>query len=412
VQAGESPQPVEGGRAARRLRIGIVCPYSLSIPGGVQGQVMGLARELRRMGYEARVLGPCDGPPPASFISPLGNSLPTASNGSVAPIAPDPAAQLRTIRILIEEDFDVIHVHEPLAPGPTETALFLHPAPIVATFHAAGVSNGYRYLNLPLGKLADNIDHRVVVSKDALALIQGSFGGEYEVLFNGVELHRYRGAQPRRIGVRSIFFCGRHEERKGLDVLLAAFRELPDDVHLLVASNGPDTKRLRAAAGDNPRIVWLGRLTDEDKIAYLKGASVFCAPSLHGESFGVVLIEAMAAGTPVVASALAGYQNVATDGVDAVLCPPGDTAALAAALRRVLDDADYADRLRAAGNRRADDFCMTVLAARYAEMYERLAAGRDQDERDAADRLRFGWRAGVSRWIRGLRHMMHAVRKG
>jgi phosphatidylinositol alpha-mannosyltransferase len=402
--------PVDGearpsGPGQRRLRIGIVCPYSLSIPGGVQEQVMGLARELRRMGYETRVLGPCDGPPPASFVSPLGNSLPTASNGSVVPIAPDPSAQLRTIRLLIEEDFDVLHVHEPLAPGPTETTLFLHPAPIVATFHAAGVSNGYRYLRTPLGKLADHINHRVVVSKDAMELIKGSFGGEYEVLFNGVELHRYRDATPRPIPTRSIFFCGRHEERKGLDVLIAAFAEMPDDVQLLIGSNGPDTKRLRALAGDHPRITWLGRLSDEDKIGYLKGASVFCAPSLHGESFGVVLIEAMAAGTPVVASSLPGYQNVATDGVDALLCEPGDTAQLAAALRRVLDDDALADRLRVAGDSRADDFSMATLAGLYADIYERLAA--DDTARTAARAA--GEQHRVSRWRRRLGRMMQGV---
>jgi phosphatidyl-myo-inositol alpha-mannosyltransferase len=417
VHVGETQSSANGLVAAaapvrRRLRIGIVCPYSLSIPGGVQEQVMGLARELRRMGYEARVLGPCDGPPPASFISPLGNSLPTASNGSVAPIAPDPSAQLRTIRLLIEEDFDVLHLHEPLAPGPTETALFLHPAPIVATFHAAGISNGYRYLNKPLGKLAENIAHRVVVSKDAQALIQGSFGGEYEVLFNGVELHRYREATPRVIGTRNIFFCGRHEERKGLDTLLAAFAELPDDVCLLIGSDGPDTKRLRAAWGDNPRIEWLGRLSDEDKIAHLKGASAFCAPSLHGESFGVVLIEAMAAGTPVVASSLPGYMNVATDGVDALLCEPGNVGELAAALRRVLDDPELAERLRVAGNKRADDFSMTTLASHYAAIYEGLAADTRQRKLDRLEAERAARRGGVSRWIRGLGRMMQAVRRG
>jgi len=107
------------------VRIGIISPYSLTIPGGVQQQVMGLARELRAMGHETRVLGPCDGPPPASFVSPLGNSLPTAANGSIAPIAPDPSAQFRLIRLLRDEEFDVLHVHEPLAPGVTETALFL-----------------------------------------------------------------------------------------------------------------------------------------------------------------------------------------------------------------------------------------------------------------------------------------------
>ena len=370
---------------------------------------MGLARELRRMGYEARVLGPCDGPPPASFVSPLGNSLPTASNGSIAPIAPDPAAQLRTIRVLIEEDFDVLHLHEPLAPGPTETALFLHPAPIVATFHAAGESNGYKYLWAPLRKLADNIARRVVVSKDALALIEESLGGEYELLFNGVELDRYRTAEPcdaagEKVG-RTIFFCGRHEERKGLGVLLTAFAELPDDVRLLIGSNGPDTKSLRAAVGEHARIEWLGRLTDADKIAHLRSADVFCAPSLHGESFGVVLIEAFAAGTPVVASALDGYRNVATNEVDALLVDPGDAGKLAAALRRVLDDAALADRLRAAGQARADDFSMTTLATLYAAIYEELAAERiaRRAARDAEPQSR------VSRWRRTLGRMMHAV---
>ena len=128
------------------LRVGLVCPYSLSIPGGVQGQVLGLARELRRAGHEARVLGPCDGPPPEAFVTPLGDSLPTAANGSMAPLAPDPSASLRTMRALRDEAFDVIHVHEPLAPGPSITTVTLHTAPTVGTFHAAGRSTSYRML--------------------------------------------------------------------------------------------------------------------------------------------------------------------------------------------------------------------------------------------------------------------------
>ncbi len=378
-----------------RLRIGMVCPYSLSIPGGVQEQAMGLARELRRMGYEVRVLGPCDGPPPATFVSPLGNSLPTASNGSIVPIAPDPIAQFRTMRLLRDEEFDVIHLHEPLAPGATQTTLFLHPAPLVGTFHAAGESNGYKLLDRPLRMLADNLTHRVVVSKDAQALVQGSIGGEYEVLFNGVELHRYRGAATTALPGRTVFFCGRHEERKGLDVLLAAFKLLPTDVRVLIGSDGPDTRRLQELAGAEERIVWLGRLSDDDKIAYLKGASMFCAPSLRGESFGVVLIEAMAAGTPVVASALDGYRNVATDEVDSLLCEPGDVQALAAAIGRILDEPGLAERLRVAGSRRADDFSMTTLARRYAEIYESIAVPDDDNGHRAGrvQRWRSRWRA-------------------
>ncbi len=284
-----------------KLRIGMVCPYSLSVPGGVQAQSLGLARELRRIGHEVRVLGPCDGPPPETFVTPLGNSLPTASNGSIVPIAPDPSAALRMIRALNEEEFDVLHVHEPLAPGVGQTALFMNSAPIVGTFHAAGESNSYRYLTMPLARIGDNLARRVVVSKDAMSLIQGYFGGEYTVLFNGVELDRYSSGHIIRRGPRTIFFCGRHEERKGLDVLLRAMALLPPDVVCLVASDGPDTRRLKTHYGADKRIHWLGRLSDSDKIGYLKGASLFCAPSLHGESFGVVLIEAMAAGTPVVA---------------------------------------------------------------------------------------------------------------
>ena len=128
----------------RMLRIGLVCPYSLTVPGGVQAQVLGLARELRRQGHEARVLGPCDGPPPEAFVTPLGNSLPTAANGSIAPLAPDASAALRTIRALNDEAFDVIHVHEPMVPGPPMTALIFKRAPTVGTFHAAGRSAGYQ----------------------------------------------------------------------------------------------------------------------------------------------------------------------------------------------------------------------------------------------------------------------------
>ena len=355
------------------MRIGMVCPYSLSVPGGVQAQVLGLARELRRRGLEARVLGPCDGPPPESFVTPLGDSLPTAANGSVAPLAPDPAAALRTLRVLRDEAFDVLHIHEPLAPGPTLTCVTLHTAPSVGTFHAAGRSSSYRLLGPMLRRLIERLDHKVVVSKDALALVQGYLGGEYEVLFNGVETTEIRAVPPMAHDRPAVFFLGRHEERKGLDVLLAAFRRADLDISCWVAGEGPDTKRLRAQYAGDDRIEWLGRITDGERNARLRGASVFCAPSLHGESFGVVLVEAMAAGTPVVASALDGYRNVATHGVDALLVPPGDADALAGALLQVLTDPTLAASLVAAGSRRAEAFSMSSLAARYVEIYEQIA---------------------------------------
>lgn len=375
----------------RALRVGLISPYSLSIPGGVQAQVIGMARELRRQGHEARVLGPCDGPPPEPFVTPLGNSLPTSANGSVAPLAPDASAALRTIRALRDEQFDVIHVHEPLAPGPSLTAIVMRNAPIVGTFHAAGVSASYRIFKPALTRLLRRVDVKVAVSKDALELVRSHFerfGSEFRMLSNGVDIATITAAPLVPASGPTVFFCGRHEQRKGLAVLLEAFTKLPRDARLWIGSDGPDSPALRARYADDDRISWLGRINDTEKFGRLRGASVFCAPSLHGESFGVVLIEAMAAGTAVVASGLDGYRNVATDGVDAVLVEPGDATALASALGRVLTDTQLAARLRAAGTARAEDFSMTKLVAAYIEIYRALI----DDAARAGTRGRFSFR--------------------
>lgn len=362
---------------ASAMRVGIVCPYSLTVPGGVQMQVLGLARELRGRGVEARVLGPCDGPPPAGFVTPLGNSLPTSANGSIAPLAPDPPAMFRTLQVLAAERFDVLHLHEPMVPGPALTAAVTHRFPTVGTFHAAGRSASYKLIKPWLLSWVKRLDHKVVVSKDALELVQSHLGGEYEVLFNGVEVDRIRRTPAIALDVGdppAIFFCGRHEQRKGLAVLLEAFDRLDVDAQVWIASSGPDTAALMRRTANDDRVRWLGRISDEEKFARLRAASVFCAPSLGGESFGVVLIEAMAAGTTVVASSLDGYRNVATHEEDSLLSPPGDAEALATQLARALTDPRLAQRLRAAGDARAERFAMSALADRYIEIYHDLAA--------------------------------------
>jgi len=352
------------------LRIGMVSPYSLTIPGGVQQQVLGLARALREKGHEVRVLGPCDGPPPDPFVTPLGNSLPTAVNGSVAPVAPDASAALRTIRALNDEAFDVLHVHEPLVPGPTLTSLLVKMAPVVATFHSAGESAPYRVFSRQLKWIASRIDIRVGVSNDAVELAHRYIGGEYEVLFNGIDLAMYDSipVQPRE---KVIFFLGRHEPRKGLSVLLDAMALLPSDVTLWIASDGPETEALKARTYGDTRIQWLGRISDEEKVDRLSRASAFCAPSLRGESFGIVLIEAMASGAPVVSTDIDGYRNVATDGVNALLVEPGNAQVLATALARVLTDTRLAQQFRENGLVRAQQFSMDALADHYVELYER-----------------------------------------
>ena len=362
------------------LRVAMVCPYSVTVPGGVQAQVLGLSRELRRMGHEVRVLAPCDGPPPEPFVTPLGNSLPTSANGSVAPVAPDPSAALRTIRALNDEAFDVIHLHEPIVPGPTATALLLKLAPTVGTFHAAGDSSSYRILNRSARWAADHLTTRVAVSESARELAHRYLDGEYRILFNGIETDRFRRERVMRESSPTILFCGRYEPRKGLEVLLEAMAHLPGDVTLWVASEGPGLDQLEQQYAADGRIHWLGRVTDDEKIDRLNRATAFCAPSLRGESFGIVLLEAMAAGAALVASDIDGYRQVATADFDSLLVSPGDAVALATALSTVLDDPQRRATLVAHGYESAESFSMTRLAREYESIYRTLLAAEERRE--------------------------------
>ena len=354
------------------MRIGIVSPYSLTVPGGVQAQVFSLARALNSMGHRARVLGPCDGPPPETFVTPLGASIPTFTNGSIAPIAPDMACTLRTIRCLADEGFDVLHIHEPICPGPCQTALFTKYAPVVGTWHAAGTSKAY--LTPGVRWLADRVTIRVAVSDDARAMAQQALGGDYEIVSNGIDLGSVERVVPWPTEGPTIAYVGRHEPRKGLSVLLEAVGRIPQPVCVWVMSDGPQTEALQAEFGADERIEWLGPVDEDEKLARIKGADVFCVPSLGGESFGIVLLEGLAARTPVVASDLPGYRNVATTGDEAVLVSPGDAGALAAALVDVMGSRDRQVGLIDRGAQRASQFDMGRVAERYVEIYERAIA--------------------------------------
>ena len=356
------------------MRVGMICPYSLGVWGGVQAQVLGLARQMRADGLRVQVLAPCDGLPPEPWVTPLGNSMPYAQNGSVAPIAPDAAAQLRTLAACWDERFDVLHLHEPLAPGPTMTALLVKPVPLVGTFHAAGTIASYRWGRPVVKRMAGRLDLRVAVSAEAAGLAQHSLGGRYDILFNGIDVASFQST-PAGFEVEvegpTIFFLGRHEPRKGLDVLLQALDHLPSDVRIWVGSDGPDTERLQATFPD-PRIEWLGRMPEQEKIARLRAADVFCVPALGGESFGIVLLEAMAAGTAVVASDLEAFRLVARDGRDATLFPTGDPDGLAKALLTAIDRPQVVLERVASGHERAREFGLDALAEAYVARYERV----------------------------------------
>ncbi len=349
----------------------MISPYSFTLPGGVQMQALYLARALRRRGVSVSLLGPCDGPPPEPDIIPIGNSLFIAANGSFAPIAFDIPAFQRSYAVLRDQRFDLLHVHEPLVPAPSLAALVSKRAPLVATFHAAGGSAAYDNVSPVLRWVCNRLDWRGAVSSDAAEMARRCLGGTYEVLFNGVPVERFRQVKPHPTEGPTIFFVGRHEPRKGLAVLLAAMRGLPADVVLWIAGEGPQTELLKRRMATDQRVRWLGRLSEEEKISRLRGADVFCAPSLRGESFGVVLLEAMAAETPIVASDIPGYARVARPGIEATLVPPGDTERLAEALRQtLLTPGDLVAR----GIERAEQFSMDRLAERYEDVYRRVLA--------------------------------------
>lgn len=355
----------------------MISPYSLSVPGGVQGQILGLAQALRERGEYVRVLGPCDGPPPAPFVTPLGNSVPTGANGSIAPIAPDPAAQLRTIRALRDEDFDVVHLHEPLAPGPTTTAMLLRPAPMVGTFHAAGSSRAYEAFRPLLSRGARRLERRFAVSEDAREMAKAALGGTYEIVFNGVHVASFQLGRHTKTEGPTVLFLGRHEERKGLAVLLRAVDQMGPDVRVWIAGDGPETAQLRSLYAADPRLEWLGEISDEERGERLRGADVLCAPSLRGESFGIVLLEAMAANTAIVASDLAGYARVARAGIDAALVPPGNVDSLATELTSMLTNVDRRERFVASGAERVLTFSMRALSEIYLEAYRDVLVNAD-----------------------------------
>lgn len=391
--------------ASAPMRVALVCPYSLSRPGGVQGQVLGLARSLTGRGHRVTVYAPTDGPvetPERVDLMISGTSVSLPGNGSIAPVSISPLATRRAFTHLRAGAFDVVHVHEPFAPGLTYALLSVRRLPpVVGTFHRSGGSVLYRVLSPVARWMAGHLAVRCAVSEAAASTASKALGGSYDVLFNGIEMDRFDGVSPWPAQGSTVLFLGRHEERKGLAVLLEAWRlmtsRLSDSADasarpvLWVAGDGPETDGLRRRYPDSESVRWLGILGEEEKIRRLIAADVLVAPSLGGESFGMVLLEAMAARTVVVASDIDGYRDAA--GGRAVLVPPLDASALAASLRGVFDGTVAVERSDGVGHGevdgagdgrrrwlelgadRAATWSMASLAERYEECYRSVMVG-------------------------------------
>jgi phosphatidyl-myo-inositol alpha-mannosyltransferase len=365
------------------VRLALVSPYDLGVPGGVQSHVASLANALRADGDEVVIVAPGDGRGPFGGYAGTGASLRVPFNGSVAPIGPGVLSASRTRRYLAEIRPDVVHVHEPLVPAVGLTAARTGVAPVVATFHAwSSDVRAYRFAR-PLGRrVLDGLAASLAVSDAAAGYHATALGVDpdrFEVVPNGVEVARFAAVPERPVagGDQTLLFVGRLEPRKGLATLIRAFVRLRTDrpgLRLLVVGEGSERARCEAELPEPSRhdVRFLGRVDDEALVAAYAEADLYVSPAIGGESFGIVLLEAMAAGRPVVASDLPGYRSVVTAGRDGVLVPPGDPAALATAIAALLDDPDRRGEMVAAGRSKAAAHDWPVVATRLRAVYERV----------------------------------------
>ena len=331
------------------MRIAIVSPYDWTVPGGVNNHVRSLADELRRRGCDVDVLAPAARAlSEAGFVG-LGGSVPVPYNGSVARIAFGPRALARVRRAVGRGRYDLLHVHEPLSPSVGLLAARAARVPVVATFHA----NLDRSLALSLARPVlrrtfDRLDARIAVSPSARDTWQRWFGGSMQVIPNGVGAEFFSKPEPLpgyRAGDPTVLFVGRLEPRKGLVYLVRAFLRLKPSfprLRLLVVGRGDPKQQEKVMAMVPPRlrtdVLFAGSVPQDDLPSYFASADVFCAPSLGGESFGIVLAEAMAVGVPVVCSDIAGYRDLVRDDHEGLLVPPRDPEALAGAIGALLDN--------------------------------------------------------------------------
>jgi len=366
------------------MRIALVCPYTWDIPGGVQYHVRDLAQTLIGRGHHVQVLTPAndeDDLPP--YVTSAGRAVPIRYNGSVARLQFGPVAAARVRRWLKDGHFDVLHVHEPSAPSLSLLTCVLAKGPIVATFHAATVRS--RWLSAVGGVLQpfmERISGRIAVSDLARRVQVEHLGGDAIVIPNGVDVAHFASAAPLpgypRAGL-TIGFLGRFDERrKGLPVLLEALESVAlehPDLGLLVAGRGDESDlydELPDALVD--RVSLLGEISEDDKARMLASIDIYCAPNLGGESFGVILVEAMAAGAAIVASDLDAFRRVLDDGAAGILVRRGSASALADGLSQLIGDPARREKLILSGQLAVQDYDWAVVSARILAVYETVVS--------------------------------------
>jgi phosphatidyl-myo-inositol alpha-mannosyltransferase len=391
----------------RPLRVGIVCPYSFDVPGGVQFHVRDLAESLIGRGHSVSVLAPADDDTPIpDYMTSAGGAIPVHYNGAVARLAFGPVTAARVRRWLEAGQFDVLHLHEPVTPSLSMLALWIADGPVVATFHSSLVRSRSLQIAYPLVRQSlEKISARIAVSEDARRTLVDHLGGDAVVIPNGVFVDAFAGVgtDERWVGTPdapTVAFLGRLDEpRKGLPVLLAAvpaLRRAFPGARVLVAGRGETgPEEARELLGEDAAAVeFLGPLSDEDKARLLTSVDAYVAPQTGGESFGIVLVEAMSAGTAVVASDLGAFRRVLDDGRAGVLFRTGDSEDLARTLVELLGDPERRAAVAEAGARTVPRYDWSSVTHEILTVYEmavegsQAPVGEDPTSRRGARRLR------------------------
>lgn len=366
------------------MRVAVVSPYSWSVPGGVNNVVANLVSRLEQTGHEVWIIAPASATAkhtkelPPNFVR-AGRTIPVPSNGSVAHVSAWPFMIHTMQRILAKNQFDLVHVHEPGTPAVGSAAALAAKIPVVATFHSAGRAKDYYLRWAPLAtRILACISVRIAVSEAARDCVATHFPGDYRVIPNGIDIAPYAKARTGKKTKGRILYIGRPEPRKGLTFLIDAFaglrKHMPEVSLALVGTSEEQLRALYPKKSDELEekfinVEALGSLGETAKIEQMSKAEVMCAPSLGGESFGIILTEAMAAGLPVVASDIDGYRAVLADGANGVLVPPGDATALEAALLKTLSNDELRSQLSEDGIKRAERYSWDNVISQIEEAY-------------------------------------------
>ncbi|WP_329193721.1 MULTISPECIES: glycosyltransferase family 4 protein [unclassified Streptomyces] len=385
------------------MKIGIVCPYSWDVPGGVQFHIRDLAEHLIRLGHEVSVLAPADDETPLPpYVVSAGRAVPVPYNGSVARLNFGFLSAARVRRWLHDGVFDVIHIHEPASPSLGLLSCWAAQGPIVATFHTSNPRSRAMIAAYPILQPAlEKISARIAVSEYARRTLVEHLGGDAVVIPNGVDVDFFASASPKaEWGGKTLGFIGRIDEpRKGLPVLMAAFPRIVEecpDVRLLVAGRGDEEEAVASLpAGLRSRVEFLGMVSDEDKARLLRSVDVYVAPNTGGESFGIILVEALSAGAAVLASDLDAFAQVLDQGRAGDLFANEDSDALAAAAVRLLHDPARRAELSARGSAHVRRFDWSTVGADILAVYETVTDGAAAVATD--ERIPLRTRLGLSR---------------